>query len=443
MISRLRIDDFSYPLHDDHIAAYPLKQRDTSKLLVYRGGLMHQASFSQVADFLDKGSMLVVNNTRVVQARLVFYKNSGARVEVFCLEPLHPVTDVHVSLGLRPPVVWKCLVGNAKKWKTDALSMIANSGNTSVRPATSEARETEEALNGCIPEMTDADDQSLVLRAEMLTRTGEEYEIRFSWDPADLSFAHILDHAGMTPLPPYINRKSEPEDKKTYQTVFAQDEGSVAAPTAGLHFTPGVFDTLHKKDITTHQLTLHVGAGTFKPVNTETIDGHQMHREQFHLHRNMIEALRKHQGQVTSVGTTSMRTLESLYWIGAKLLQGYVPKNEYVVLEQWTPYQYKGPLPSKEMALEAILRWMDKKHMDVLRGETSMIIVPGFRFHIVDALITNFHQPRSTLLLLVAAFAGPGWRDVYQYALEHNFRFLSYGDSCLFFRQPATVDSGQ
>ncbi len=408
MFPHIRIKDFSYPLDPGQVAAYPLAQRDRSKLLVYRHGNIHQASFYEVADFLDRDSKLILNNTRVVQARMVFYKTSGARIELFCLEPLQPATDVQCSLGLSSPVVWRCMVGNAKKWKAGELCL-------HVEPDGGQS-------------------QHFLLRAENIKKEGDEYHIRFSWDPAELSFAHILDHAGVTPLPPYINRDSEPADKTTYQTIFARNEGSVAAPTAGLHFTDEVFEALSRKNIHTHHLTLHVGAGTFKPVSTDTIDGHKMHSEQFHADRQLITALLGHQGQVTSVGTTSMRTLESLYWIGANLLHGYIPDTDYMVLEQWTPYRFKDSLPSKDEALHAILRWMDQRETNILNGETSLIIVPGYSFQMVDALITNFHQPRSTLLLLVAAFAGPGWRDAYQYALEHDFRFLSYGDSCLFFR---------
>jgi S-adenosylmethionine:tRNA ribosyltransferase-isomerase len=408
MFSHIRIEDFSYPLHSDQIAAYPLAQRDRSKLLVYRDGIIQQASFHEVADFLDYSGYLIVNNTRVVQARLVFYKTSGARIEIFCLEPLQPVADVQQSLGLPSPVVWKCMVGNAKKWKSGELHL-------KVSP-------------------DDHQNQQYFLRAEKILKEGDEYHIRFTWSPEKHSFAHILDQAGITPLPPYINRDSEPRDKTTYQTIFARNEGSVAAPTAGLHFTDEVFEALKRKRISTNHLTLHVGAGTFKPVSSATIDGHQMHGEQFNADRNLITSLLGHQGQVTSVGTTSMRTLESLYWIGTNLLHGYMPDTDFTVLEQWTPYRFKNSLPSKDEALHAILNWMDRRETNILNGETSLIIVPGYSFKMVDALITNFHQPRSTLLLLVAAFAGPGWRNAYQYALENGFRFLSYGDSCLFLR---------
>lgn len=413
MFSNIRIDDFSYPLHPDQIAAYPLEHRDRSKLLVYKDRVIREASFSQLADFLDNGSLMVVNNTRVVQARLLFYKESGARIEVFCLEPLQPVSDVQLSLGMNPPVIWKCMVGNAKKWKSGELSLTVKQDNDQ--------------------------HQDILLRAEKIHKEGDAYHIRFSWDPPELSFAHILDHAGITPLPPYINRDSEPADKTSYQTIFARDEGSVAAPTAGLHFTDKVFGELTKKNITTHHLTLHVGAGTFKPVNAETIDGHQMHSEQFHLDRKLIKHLHEHAGKVVSVGTTSMRTLESIYWIGAKLLNGYKPNSHYVFLEQWTPYQFIHAAPSKREALGALLFWMDQVGTDTLQGETSLIIVPGYDFKVVDALVTNFHQPRSTLLLLVAAFIGSEWRNAYQYALENGFRFLSYGDSCLFFKLKKVV----
>ncbi len=402
-ISGLKIDDYTYALPAHRIASYPLEQRDQSKLMVSNGEGISEARFSELADFLEPGSLMVLNNTRVVQARLEFFKETGARIEIFCLEPLTPVTDVQQALGHSSPVTWQCLVGNVKKWKTGQLSL-------------------ENKASG------------LKLSAEMISRKGEEFEIAFSWVPGSLSFGEVLEQAGKTPLPPYITRKASEGDKKTYQTVFARDDGSVAAPTAGLHFTPAVFENLAGKGIDHRFLTLHVGAGTFKPVSAETIGGHQMHSEQFLVERSLVEALLNHQGKVVSVGTTSMRTLESLYWLGVKLRNGYQPGNGPARIGQWEPY-LPGPQPGPKEALTAIIDWFDKHGVTALQGETALIIVPGYEFRLVDVLVTNFHQPRSTLLLLVAAFAGPVWKTAYQFALNNDFRFLSYGDSCLFFRK--------
>jgi len=402
-ISGLKIDDYTYELPATRIASYPLEQRDQSKLLVSAGESISEARFSELADFLEPGSLMVLNNTRVVQARLEFFKETGARIEIFCLEPLTPVTDVQQALGHSSPVTWQCLVGNAKKWKAGQLSL----ENKASR---------------------------LKLSADMLSRKGEEFEIAFSWEPASLSFGQILEQAGKTPLPPYITRDASESDKKAYQTVFAKDDGSVAAPTAGLHFTPAVFDALQQKDIGHRFLTLHVGAGTFKPVSSDTIGGHQMHREQFLVQRDLLEDLVQHQGKIVSVGTTSMRTLESLYWLGVKILNGYHAENGFACIDQWEPY-LTGSRPGLKESLVAILQYLHRHGLENLRGETALIIVPGYTFKLVDVLVTNFHQPRSTLLMLVAAFAGPVWKEAYEFALKNDFRFLSYGDSCLFFRK--------
>ncbi|MEE4178030.1 MAG: S-adenosylmethionine:tRNA ribosyltransferase-isomerase [Bacteroides sp.] len=402
-IAGLRIEEYSYTLPQERIASFPLEQRDQSKLLVSRGGFIIESRFDQIGQFLPAGSLMVLNNTRVVQARLEFFKETGARIEIFCLQPLKPVSDVHLALGLSSPVHWQCLVGNAKRWKSGVLSL--------ENPAT-----------------------GLRLTAEQLDRNGEEFEVVFSWNPPNLSFGEVLELAGQTPLPPYITRKAEEKDKTTYQTVYAKDDGSVAAPTAGLHFTRKVFAELEAKEISTRFLTLHVGAGTFKPVSSETIGGHTMHSEQFLVDRKFLAALANHQGDIVAVGTTSMRTLESLYWLGVKMLQGYKPSDGYVRIEQWEPYMLRVGVSVKE-SLTAIAAFMDKESLQTIQGETALIIVPEYEFKIVDVLITNFHQPRSTLLLLVAAFAGPAWKKAYDYAMHHGFRFLSYGDSCLFFRK--------
>jgi S-adenosylmethionine:tRNA ribosyltransferase-isomerase len=405
MAGVLRIGDFSYELPHHRIAKYPLDKRDQSKLLVWKAKEPVSTHFYCIGDYLESDSLLIVNNTRVVQARLMFTKPSGATIEIFCLEPIHPVTDVHLSLGLPSPADWLCLIGNAKKWKTGSLELMVE-GN-------------------------------VLLKAEKLEKRGDAYRVRFSWDPAEYALGHVLEVAGSTPLPPYLNRQPEAEDTYRYQTIFARDEGSVAAPTAGLHFTTEVFSKLAEKKIHPHYLTLHVGAGTFKPVSSETIDSHQMHREQFSVERSLIELLANHKGMINCVGTTSMRTLESLYWIGANMRSGYTPGHDHVILDQWAPYHWQATYPDRQEAMQAILRYMDEEDTSLLKGETSLIIVPGCPIKMVDALITNFHQPKSTLLLLVAAFAGSSWKQAYQYALDNEFRFLSYGDSCLFFKDAA------
>lgn len=399
----IRLDDYTYELAPWRIAEYPLAQRDHSRLLVCRHGKLESSFFYQLPFLLEKGSVLVMNNTRVVQARLEFRKTGGARIEVFCLDPLSPVNDIHRSLEQRSPVEWRCLVGNAKRWKSGKL-------------------------------ISSRADHSLALEAEMVEKLEEDYRIRFSWQPERLTFGQVLELGGLTPLPPYIKRAAEITDKQTYQTVYARSEGSVAAPTAGLHFTEAVFESLKKKDIASLFLTLHVGAGTFKPVTAASISDHQMHHEQFCVSRDLLVRLKNHTAMLTSVGTTSMRTLESLYWIGAGLYRGFEPDYDILRLGQWLPYTWDGALPSRTEALQSIIRFLDRRKLDSLQGETSLIIVPGYPFRMVDALITNFHQPGSTLLLLVAAFAGPVWKEAYQYALDNDFRFLSYGDSCLFLK---------
>lgn len=401
-VAHLLIEDYTYELPAERIASYPLPRRDSSRLLVTQPQGLTLTEFGQLAEFLQPGSLMVLNNTRVVQARLEFFKSSGARIEIFCLQPLEPVQDVHLALGQASPVSWQCLIGNAKKWKSDLLEISSPEGN-------------------------------FRLWAVKQVNDGPEFSVTFSWEPAHLSFGEVLDLVGKTPLPPYITRKAEFSDKVTYQTMYALTEGSVAAPTAGLHFTPEVFQKLAARNISPHYVTLHVGAGTFKPVSSSTIGDHRMHSEQFVVEKSFLETLIHHHGPVVSVGTTSMRTLESIYWLGVKMLKGYLPVENNVKVEQWEPYA-TNPLPSPAKAFEAVLAWIDSKGFSFVQGETALIIVPGYDFKVVDVLVTNFHQPKSTLLLLVAAFAGEQWKQTYQFALDQKLRFLSYGDSCLFFR---------
>ena len=399
----LLIDKYDYPLTDERIAKYPLAERDMSKLLIFKDGTIQEDRFCHIGDYLPAGAHLIYNNTRVIQARLVFHKQSGARIEVFCLEPLDP-HDYQLSLGSQSGCTWKCMVGNLKKWKQGELEMPV-AGTT--------------------------------LRAERLSTTGNTHSIRFSWDDKSLSFAEILDAVGELPIPPYLNRATEESDKRTYQTVYSRIKGSVAAPTAGLHFTETVLEDLRKRGISMSELTLHVGAGTFQPVKTEDANAHTMHTEIVAVPRETVADVKKHLRHVVAVGTTSVRTLESLYYIGVQMLEGRWSDEECHV-SQFEPYEREYTFPTEE-ALQAILDYLDRTHQTTLHAETQIMIKPGFEFRIVSQMITNFHQPKSTLLLLVSAFLdgdsleGENWHKVYDYALTHDFRFLSYGDSNLYF----------
>lgn len=386
-MEEILISEYDYPLTDERIAKYPLAERDHSKLLVYRDGKVSEDVFYRVGDYIAKGSLLVYNNTRVIPARLVFHKDSGARIEIFCLEPLAP-RDYQLALSGTTGCTWKCMIGNLKKWKSGVLS------------------------NG-------------ILHAERLSTTGNTHEVRFSWEDATMSFAQLLDAQGELPIPPYLNRPTEESDKTTYQTVYSKIKGSVAAPTAGLHFTEKVLDDLRQRGIQTTELTLHVGAGTFQPVKTEDANKHTMHTEIIAVPRKAIEDVLANLGHVVAVGTTSMRTLESLYFIGA---------TRELSVPQFAPYEHDYAISTEE-ALRNILAYLDETKQDTLHAETQIMIRPGYRFHVVDQLITNFHQPKSTLLLLVSAFVGGDWKTIYDYAMSHNFRFLSYGDSSILTRK--------
>ena len=402
-MSPLLIDRYDYPLPEERIAKYPLAERDMSKLLVFRDGEIREDRFRNIGEYLPAGAHLIYNNTRVIQARLVFHKQSGARIEVFCLEPLEP-HDYQLSLGSQSGCTWKCMVGNLKKWKAGVLAMPV---------------------------------AGTVLRAERLQTTGNTHSIRFSWDDATLSFAEILDAVGELPIPPYLNRATEESDKRTYQTVYSRIKGSVAAPTAGLHFTEKVLQELKKRGVGMSELTLHVGAGTFQPVKTADANEHTMHTEIVAVPRETVADVLRHLGHVVAVGTTSVRTLESLYYIGVQMLEGRWSDEECHV-GQFEPYEREFTTKTAE-ALQAILDYLDRTKQPTLHAETQIMIRPGFRFRIVSQMITNFHQPKSTLLLLVSAFLdgdsleGKNWHAVYDYALAHDFRFLSYGDSNLFF----------
>lgn len=398
--SPIYIDEYNYPLPDERIAKYPLAKRDASKLLVYNNQKITESVFSSVSDFLPHNALLVYNNTRVIQARLLFKKDTGASIEVFCLEPLQPA-DYAQSLGATTECVWKCMIGNLKKWKEGELS-----------------------------KQIEIEGEKCTFTAERLQTEGNTHSVKFSWDNAAIHFADILENAGELPIPPYLHRKTEESDLTTYQTVYSKIKGSVAAPTAGLHFTEDVFDSLKPKQITIEEVTLHVGAGTFQPVKTRDIAEHHMHTEVISVQRSTIENLLKQLGNIVAVGTTSVRTLESLYYIGSSPLNP--PKGDLHVLhvDQWAPYQTKDKLTTRE-ALQNIIDYLETNNLTTLHAETQIMIKPGYKFRVVDGMITNFHQPKSTLLLLVSAFVGGNWKQIYDYALENDFRFLSYGDSSL------------
>ena len=437
-MEEILIEEYNYPLPDERIAKYPLANRDQSKLLVYRDGKVSEDRFFRVGEYLPAESLLIYNNTRVIQARLVFHKTTatqplhdttqplhnaaGARIEIFCLEPLVP-HDYQLSLGSTEGCTWKCMIGNAKKWKTGALSLpvLLPSGNT------------------------------ITLFAEKGEQTGNTFAVHFSWNlsakrsdseavqqqsgltgVADLniSFAEILDAVGELPIPPYLNRKTEESDKTTYQTVYSRIKGSVAAPTAGLHFTDSVLSGLRQKGIQTAEVTLHVGAGTFQPVKVTDANQHTMHTEIIAVPRETIQQIIAKLGHIVAVGTTSMRTLESLYFLGTQLLHH---STQPLSVAQFEPYEQEHTLSTRE-ALQAIVDYLEQTGQDTLHAETQIMIKPGYTFRVVDQLITNFHQPKSTLLLLVSAFVGGDWHTIYDYALSHDFRFLSYGDSSILTR---------
>lgn len=439
----IEIRDYDYPLPDERIAKYPLSQRDQSKLLIWHPaaaageeGTIEEKHFCDLPTLIPAGSMIVFNNTKVIQARLHFHKPTGGIVEVFCLEPENP-KDYQQSFASEHECTWTCLVGNSKKWKEGSLSLSVN-----------------------MP-----DGQEVTLYCERVSEPGASQLIRFYWNgqPGErpLSFASLLDAMGELPIPPYLNRETEESDKTTYQTVYSRIKGSVAAPTAGLHYTPEVLDTLKQKKVDLQYLTLHVGAGTFKPVKSETIEGHDMHTEFISVPRSVIDSILqfKHQQQTNkttkqqnnetketalliATGTTSVRTLESLYYIGVKLSMTNdfaSVHSEDLIVHQWEPYDMDFHL-SLEAALQRIIEYLDATHQDNLVTATQILIAPGFQYRIIDAIITNFHMPQSTLLLLVSALTdkedlnGSNWHRIYQYALDHGFRFLSYGDSSLLFR---------
>lgn len=401
-VQNISIEDYDYPLPDERIAKYPLAERDASKLLVLENNELQSSRFKNIGDFLPKDSLLIFNETKVVRARLQFIKESGAAIEVFCLEP---IGDYQVAFSGKSPSRWKCLVGNSRRWKNDILS-----------------RSVAELQSG----------QDIMLYAERIEKNDNYSIVEFSWKPEHLSFAEVLEAAGEIPLPPYLHREAEVSDRERYQTVFAKYEGSVAAPTAGLHFTNRLIDELKERGIIFEEVTLHVGAGTFRPVSSETIGEHEMHSETISVKKSCIENLIKNIDKtIIPVGTTSMRTIESLYWIGLMLIEEGL-EERHLHLGQWFPYKERESLPSAKESLSTLLKYLDLHDMSNLHATTALMIAPSCKINIAKALITNFHQPKSTLLLLVSALIGERWKEAYQYALDNGFRFLSYGDSCLF-----------
>jgi S-adenosylmethionine:tRNA ribosyltransferase-isomerase len=403
----ISIHSFTYDLPAERIATHPLAERDSSKLLVYNSNHIHDTIYSRIAEELPVGGRIVFNNTRVVEARLIFTKPTGGKIEIFCLEPGPAYKDITTAMQEQGSVTWNCLIGGASKWKPgQVLTMTINTAGI-----------------------------QLVLNAVYKQKLPDSFLVELSWTPAHLSFAEVLHEAGKIPLPPYLHREVEASDKERYQTVYAVSDGSVAAPTAGLHFTDQVLNSLVEKNIQPVYVTLHVGAGTFKPVKAATMETHEMHAEFIDVDKDCIAQLQASLSKpVIAVGTTSLRTIESLYWIGV-----FLKKNNYVLpaefqLDQWYPYESETSISAFD-ALDAILEYFNRQQANRLITRTRLLIVPGYIFRIVSILVTNFHQPESTLLLLVAAFVGKDWRSIYDHALRHEYRFLSYGDGCLLFRQ--------
>jgi len=397
----IHIADFAYELPDERIAKYPLDNRDESKLLHYKAGEISEGIFKQLPELLSSDTLLVYNNTKVIRARMLFYKDTGAKIEIFCLEPYAPA-DYALSFQQTERVIWRCMVGGARKWKEDKLSM-------------------------SLPDGT-------VLYAERKGREQGDFLIEFSWDNAALTFSDVIEQSGNIPIPPYLNRASEESDLSTYQTVYAKYKGSVAAPTAGLHFTDAVLENLRAAGVTTDEVTLHVGAGTFQPVKASQMEDHNMHTETIAVSIETIKQLKNKYGNIIAVGTTSVRTLESLYWIGQLYLQGAIDSPSGAHLDQWVPYADGHKYGTVEV-FEALESWMIAHGVSELHASTQIIIAPSYKFQVIEGMLTNFHQPNSTLLLLVSALVGDDWRKIYDYALGHDFRFLSYGDSSLLFKR--------
>ena len=397
----IKIEEYSYPLPDEQIAKYPLAERDASKLLIYKGGEITESTYRHIADHIPSDTLMVFNQTKVVHARLLFTKPSGGMIEVFCLSPHDSHTDIQKAMLQKRIVQWECLVGGASKWKHGMVLQLIN------------------------------DEPQFTLSATIIDRSPGAYVLNLSWDNDDLTFAEVLHFAGKVPLPPYLHRNAEKSDDERYQTLFAKEEGSVAAPTAGLHFTSEVLESIKAKKIDIAFVTLHVGAGTFKPVKSETMAEHEMHAEWIDVGYDIIQQLKDSLSKsIVAVGTTSARTLESLYWIGNKLANGQETDLLNIAVSQWDPYEDNTTCAAEE-ALNTLLAFMKTNKLTKLVTRTQILIAPGYQFRIVTGLVTNFHQPQSTLLLLVSALIGADWRKVYDFAMGHDYRFLSYGDGSL------------
>ena len=401
MIPDIRIEDYNYPLPDERIAKYPLPQRDSSKLLVYKDGIPSESVFRNLPDFLPSGALMIFNDTRVVPARMHFRRSTGAHIEIFCLEPVQPV-EYNLSFASTEHCQWKCVIGNSKRWKGDILSYDCPSGSTL---------------------------DAMHLSASLVSLDGQTGVVEFSWEGGE-AFSRVLEECGQVPIPPYLNRETEAIDLERYQTLYAHIRGSVAAPTAGLHFTEAVLENIRAKSIDTQNVCLHVGAGTFLPVKSSSIAGHPMHREPFSVSIELLKKLRSGNRTCVAVGTTSVRTLESLFYAGVTIIEKGAPED----VTQWAPYERDYPYTTEE-ALDAIISYLEANSLHEFKLGTRIIIVPGFQFRIVDMMVTNFHQPESTLILLVSAFVGGDWKTIYNFALDRGFRFLSYGDSSLLFRR--------
>lgn len=398
MIPEIHIEDYNYPLQDERIAKYPLPERDSSKLLRYVDGYVDQYTFSQIPELLPENSMMVFNNTKVVPARMHFQRETGAHIEIFCLKPIFPV-EYNTIFATTESCQWRCVIGNSKRWKDDVLHLYNPENN-----------EVISRMN---------------LRASLVSKDGETGIVEFHWDDGAV-FSNVLDVCGTVPIPPYLNRETETIDSERYQTLYARFRGSVAAPTAGLHFTEDVLERIGQRGIDIENVCLHVGAGTFLPVKSSNVAEHPMHSEPFVVKKALLQKLSGNNKNVIAVGTTSVRTLESLFYVGVSCIETGEPSN----VEQWCPYTREYSYTLKE-SIDAILKYLDDRGLDEIKVDTRIIIVPGFKFRVVDHLVTNFHQPESTLILLISAFVGGDWRTIYDYALDNGFRFLSYGDSSL------------
>jgi S-adenosylmethionine:tRNA ribosyltransferase-isomerase len=400
----LSIQNFTYDLPDERIAKHPLAERDSSKLLIYKNGSIESSVYKNIDKHLPKDSLLVFNNTKVVEARLLFKKPTGAVIEIFCLEPAEQYKDITTAMLQKGKVQYKCLIGGASKWKHGMK----------------------------LQKHIEANDEQILLEASIVDRLSDCFVVELSWQTNELSFAEILHHAGVIPLPPYLHRDTEDDDKERYQTIYAKQDGSVAAPTAGLHFTDTVFNKLAKKNIEREFVTLHVGAGTFKPVKSETMSEHEMHAEFIDVTADTIKRLIEYTDKaIVAVGTTSLRTIESLYWMGVKVQKKQDISVEKISVTQWEPYETEVLNLGTKEALASLLAWMNKQGLSRLITKTQILIAPGYELKVAKGILTNFHQPKSTLLLLIAAIVGDTWKNIYQYAMENDYRFLSYGDGCL------------